>query len=302
MKDLPLTLPSASATPRLSPKWANTLRQWQQFWQIFRGNVTGMIGLTILVAFALLALFAPLIAPYDPLQQSLATTLQAPSWQHLAGTDELGRDVLSRLIYGSRTTLLIVVSVTLLVAPIGMLVGIVSGYAGGLTDVVLMRIVDIFLAFPSLVLALAFVAALGAGLENAVLAIALTGWPSIARLARAETLSIRSADFISAAKLYGASPVRILLRHIAPLCLPSIIVRLTLSMAAVILTAAGLGFLGLGAQPPMAEWGTMISTGRKVMIDHWWVAAFPGIAILLTSLSFNLVGDAIRDTLDPRSA
>jgi peptide/nickel transport system permease protein len=272
------------------------------FWASFSLNLPGVFGLGVIAVFVVAALLAPIIAPFDPSAQNLAGALQPPDWHHLAGTDEFGRDVFSRLLFGARTTLLIVVGVSLLVAPIGLLVGVCSGYFGGWVDRILMRIVDIVLAFPALILALAFVAALGAGVQNAVLAIALTGWPAIARLARAETLSIRSADFISAARLYGASPGRIIWRHVVPLCIPSIIVRITLSMAGVILTAAGLGFLGLGAQPPMAEWGTMISTGRKVMIDHWWVATFPGLAILITSLSFNLVGDALRDTLDPRNS
>lgn len=272
------------------------------FWRIFRTDLSGMFGLTVICILIVLALLAPVIAPYDPYLQSLQSTLLPPSAQHLAGTDELGRDVLSRMLYGARTTLLVVVSVSVLVAPIGLLIGVCAGYFGGWIDRTLMRIVDIFLALPSLVLALGFVAALGAGTENAVLAIALTAWPPIARLARAETLTIRSSDYIAAARMYGASSFRIISAHVVPLCMPSIIVRVTLSMASVILTAAGLGFLGLGAQPPSAEWGTMISTGRKVMIDHWWVAAFPGIAILVTSLSFNLIGDALRDALDPRKA
>ncbi|RWX81376.1 ABC transporter permease [Neorhizobium lilium] len=270
------------------------------FWRVFRTDLSGMLGLGVVCVLAILAVLAPLIAPYDPYLQSLTSTLLPPSAAHFAGTDELGRDVFSRLLYGSRTTLLIVVSVSVLVAPIGLIIGVCAGYFGGWVDKVLMRIVDIFLALPSLVLALGFVAALGAGTENAVLAIALTAWPPIARLARAETLTIRNSDFIAAARMYGASSFRIIFAHVVPLCMPSIIVRVTLSMAAVILTAAGLGFLGLGAQPPSAEWGTMISTGRKVMIDHWWVAAFPGVAILITSLSFNLIGDALRDALDPR--
>jgi peptide/nickel transport system permease protein len=278
------------------------LARFLAFWRLFRTDPSGMIGLIVICALVVLAILAPVIAPYDPYMQSLGATLLPPSAQHLAGTDELGRDVYSRLLYGARTTLLIVTSVSLLVAPIGLVIGVVSGYFGGWIDRALMRIVDIFLALPSLVLALAFVAALGAGTENAVLAIAFTTWPPIARLARAETLTIRTSDYIAAARMYGASALRIIGWHIVPLCMPSIIVRITLSMASVILTAAGLGFLGLGAQPPSAEWGSMISTGRKVMIDHWWVAAFPGGIILLTSLSFNLIGDALRDALDPRKA
>lgn len=293
---------TGSAAPAdMAPPIGRRLREGLfGFLGLFRGNLPGAIGAVTIVVFVVLAVLAPVVAPFDPSAQNLRNTLQPPSLVHLAGTDEFGRDVFSRLLFGARTTLLIVLGVSVLVAPLGLLVGVVSGYFGGWTDRILMRIVDIFLSFPSLVLALALVAALGAGLQNAVLAIALTGWPSIARLARAETLSIRSSDYIAAARMYGARPFRILWRHVVPLCMPSVLVRLTLNMAGVILTAAGLGFLGLGAQPPMAEWGTMISSGRKVMLDHWWVATFPGLAILITSLSFNLVGDTLRDALDPR--
>jgi peptide/nickel transport system permease protein len=173
---------------------------------------------------------------------------------------------------------------------------------GGWVDTVLMRITDIFLAFPRLILALAFVAALGPGIENAVIAISITVWPPYARLARAETLTIRNTDFIAAVKLQGASTFRIILGHVVPLCVSSLIVRVTLDMAGIILTAAGLGFLGLGAQPPQPEWGAMIATGRNYLIDHWWVATVPGIAIFVVSLGFNLLGDGLRDVLDPKAA
>jgi len=183
----------------------------------------------------------------------------------------------------------------------GLIVGTVAGYAGGWIDAVLMRMTDVFLAFPRLILALAFVAALGPGIGNAVLAIALTSWPPYARIARAETLTIRNSDFIAAIRLQGASPPRIVVGHVMPLCLSSVIVRVTLDMAGIILTAAGLGFLGLGAQPPLPEWGAMISTGRQFILDQWWVAAMPGLAIFTVSLGFNLLGDGLRDALDPRS-
>jgi len=184
----------------------------------------------------------------------------------------------------------------------GLLVGTVAGYAGGIVDAVLMRLTDIFLAFPRLVLALAFVAALGAGIENAVLAISITAWPPYARLARAETLTIRNSDYIAAIRLQGAGPMRIITKHIWPLCISSLIVRVTLDMAGVILTAAGLGFLGLGAQPPSPEWGAMVAEGRRFILDHWWVATMPGLAIFTVSLAFNLLGDGLRDVLDPKDA
>jgi peptide/nickel transport system permease protein len=259
-----------------------------------------MLGLAIVVLLVLTALLAPVIAPQSPIAQDLAQRLQPPSAAHWLGTDELGRDIFSRIVWGSRLTLVIVALVGIIVGPLGLLVGTVAGYAGGWLDTVLMRVTDIFLAFPRLILALAFVAALGPGIENAIIAIAITAWPPYARLARAETLTIRNSDFIAAAQMQGASPLRIVLGHIAPLCASSLIVRLTLDMAGIILIAAGLGFLGLGAQPPAPEWGAMISTGRQYVLDHWWVATMPGLAIVIVSLGFNLLGDGLRDVLDPK--
>ena len=189
---------------------------------------------------------------------------------------------------------------TIVVGPIGLAVGTVAGYYGGRIDTVMMRITDIFLSFPSLILSLAFVAALGPNLRNAIIAIALTSWPPVARLARAETMTFRKEDYVSAARLQGASDLRIICKSIVPMCLPSVTIRLTLNMATVILTAAGLGFLGLGAQPPLPEWGAMIATGRRYMIDSWWLVTFPGLAILCVSLAFNLIGDGLRDALDPK--
>ncbi|WP_420793478.1 ABC transporter permease [Roseinatronobacter alkalisoli] len=261
---------------------------------------TSLFGIVVLVLLLLMATFAPLLATHDPYVQNLNNVLQPPSMAHFFGTDELGRDIYSRLVHGSRITLTIITLVTLVVGPIGLLFGTVAGYFGGKIDMVLMRITDIFLSFPSLILSLAFVAALGPSLNNAIIAIALTAWPPIARLARAETLTFRNADYISAARLQGASSARIIWHSIVPMCLPSVIIRLTLNMATVILTAAGLGFLGLGAQPPLPEWGAMIATGRRYMIDHWWLVTFPGIAILAVSLAFNLLGDGLRDALDPK--
>jgi len=272
-------------------------------WRSFASNRLALLGLGLVVALVVLAALAGVLAPYDPTVGELATErLLAPSSAHWFGTDDQGRDILSRLLHGSRITLYVVTLVAVLAAPVGLLVGTAAGYAGGWVDAVLMRITDIFLAFPKLILALAFVAALGPGIENAVLAIAITSWPPYARIARAETLSIARADYIAAVRLIGASPARIVLRHIVPLCLPSVIVRVTLDMAGIILTAAGLGFLGLGAQPPMPEWGAMIAAGRQYVLDQWWVAAAPGAAIFTVSLAFNLLGDGLRDALDPKAA
>lgn len=271
-------------------------------WRRFSANRLAFVGLLIIIALLLVAVLAGVLAPYSPTFGDLKNArLLAPSAQHWFGTDDLGRDIYSRILYGSRWTLYVVVLVAIIAAPIGLLVGTVAGYAGGWTDAILMRVTDIFLAFPKLVLALAFVAALGPGIENAVLAIAITSWPPYARIARAETLTVRNSDYIKAVQLMGASPFRIVLRHIMPLCISSLIVRVTLDMAGIILTAAGLGFLGLGAQPPLPEWGTMIASGRRFILDQWWVAGAPGFAILIVSLGFNLLGDGLRDALDPRS-
>ncbi|MBL8316729.1 MAG: ABC transporter permease [Rubrivivax sp.] len=270
-------------------------------WCGFARNRLALMGLVLVLLLVAVALLADALAPYAPTVGELTARLQPPSAAHALGTDDQGRDILSRLMHGARITLVVVTLVAVLAAPVGLLVGTVAGYAGGWPDAALMRITDIFLAFPKLILALAFVAALGPGIENAVIAIAITSWPPYARIARAETLTIRQADYISAVRLLGASPWRIVLRHVMPLCLPSVIVRVTLDMAGIILTAAGLGFLGLGAQPPLPEWGAMIAAGRAYVLDQWWVAAAPGAAIFVVSLAFNLLGDGLRDALDPKS-
>ena len=273
-------------------------------WLDFSANRLAMLGLLIIATLFLVAALAPWIAPHSPTLGDLANARLLPpgSGDYLLGTDEQGRDILSRLIHGSRLTLMVVTLVAIIAAPVGLMIGTVAGYCGGWIDAVLMRITDIFLAFPKLVLAMAFVAALGPGIENAVLAIAITSWPAYARMARAEALGLRNSDYVAAVQLMGASPFRIILRHIVPMCLSSLIVRVTLDMAGIILTAAGLGFLGLGAQPPLPEWGAMISSGRRYILDQWWVATMPGIAIVIVSLGFNLLGDGLRDALDPREA
>jgi len=276
------------------------LAQFHSIWTSLLRNPLTLFGLTILALLLITAVLAPVLSVHAPYVQDLEGRLLAPSSEHWLGTDELGRDILSRIFHGTRITLYVVAIVAISAAPAGLIIGATAGYFGGWTELILMRITDIFLAFPKLILALAFVATLGAGLNSAILAIALTSWPPIARIARAESLHLRTADFISAARVLGASPLRILTLHVMPLCVPSVVVRITLDMAGIILIAAGLGFLGLGAQPPTAEWGAMVSQGREFLIDHWWIATFPGIAIFLVSLGFNLLGDGLRDVLDPR--
>ena len=270
-------------------------------WLAFKSNPVAVVGLLIIVGLVGVAALAPWITASDGLEPDLANRLQAPDSEHWFGTDELGRDIFDRIIWGSRITLYIVALVSVIVVPIGLLIGTIAGYFGGVVDTILMRLTDIFLAFPRLILAMALVAVLGRGLENAVLAIALTTWSPFARIARAEALTIRNSEFILAARVQGVGTVGILTRHVAPLCMSSVIVRLTLDMAGIILTAAGLGFLGLGAQPPTPEWGAMISLGRQYLIDQWWVPTMPGIAILVVSLGFNLLGDGLRDVFDPKS-
>lgn len=282
-----------------SPLQARLHQSWRM-WRKLRRNGSALLGLAILLVIALAALFAPLLATHDIFAQDLGNRLALPSGEHWFGTDELGRDIYSRLLYGARITLYIAGLTAVISAPIGLLVGTASGYFGGWVDTAMMRVTEIFLAFPSLVLALAFVSALGPGINNAIIAISLTAWPPIARLARAETLIIRRSDYISAVRLQGASALRIISRHVVPMCLPSVIARVTLNMASIILSAAGLGFLGLGAQPPSPEWGAMLSSARQFILSNGYVAAAPGMAILLTSIAFNLVGDGLRDVLDPR--
>jgi peptide/nickel transport system permease protein len=287
--------PASRRQAKLGQMWLGWLR--------IRRNRLALAGLVIVCLLVLVAALAPWIAPHDPYVQNLANRLQPPGTPgHWLGTDDFGRDILSRIIHGARITLIIILLVAVTAPVLGLLVGTVSGYSGGWLDVVLMRLTDIFLAFPRLILALALVAVLGPGIENAVLAIALTAWPPYARVARAETLTVRNSDYIAAIRLQGASAPRIIAGHVVPMCLPSVIIRVTLDMAGVILIAAGLGFLGLGVQPPLPEWGLMISSGRKFLFEQWWVATMPGLAIFIVSLGFNLLGDGLRDVLDPKSA
>lgn len=281
---------------RMQAAWGRRYRAWL----LFRRNHLAFFGLMVVLVLIVASLAAPILTTHSPDTQDLANRLAPPSAQHWLGTDELGRDLYTRLLFGGRITLGMVVSVVAMVAPVGLIIGCVAGYLGGWADRLLMRVSDVFLAFPRLILALAFVAALRPGISSAVFAIALTAWPPYARLARADTLTIRGADFVAAARLSGAGATRVILRHVMPLAVPSVIVRVTLDMSGIILTAAGLGFLGMGAQPPTPEWGTMIAATRGYILQQWWVPTIPGIAIFVAALAFNLLGDGLRDVLDPK--
>lgn len=297
------TLTEYLTDPNPSSRRQAKLGQMWLAWLRLRRNPLAISGLVIVVLLLTLAAFAPFFATHDPYVQNLSQRLLPPLTPgHFLGTDDFGRDIWSRIVFGARITLYIVALVALTAPILGLLIGTVAGYFGGWVDEVLMRITDIFLAFPRLILALALVAVLGPGIINAVLAIALTAWPPYARVARAETLTVRNSDYIAAVRLQGAGAGRIIWGHVVPMCLPSVIIRVTLDMAGVILIAAGLGFLGLGVQPPLPEWGLMISSGRKFLFEQWWVATMPGLAIFVVSLGFNLLGDGLRDVLDPRSA
>jgi len=266
-----------------------------------RRSPAAAVGTVILVAILAMAALAPLLAPYDPIAQDIAARLAPPSPAHWLGTDGFGRDIVSRLIYGSRPTLLIISLVALIMAPLGTAIGIVAGYYGGIVDRVLMRLTDMVMSFPRLILAFAFVAVLGPGLLNAALALALTSWPAYARQARVETQAMRKSDYLSSAEMLGIRGPRLLIGHVLPLVFSLAIVRVALDLAGMVLIAAGLGFLGLGVRPPTAEWGTMVADGTSVIFDQWWVAASPGVCILIASLSFNLLADGLRDLLDPRN-
>lgn len=281
-------------------RWQARMGRFYLGWLTYARNPLGLLGLVILAVLVTMAMFAPWIAPHNPISGELTDRLLPPSGNFILGTDQQGRDIFSRIVFGARTTLYIIGLVAVTAAPIGLVIGATAGYLGGWVETVLMRLTDAFLAFPKLILALAFAAALGAGLENAVLAIALTAWPPYARIARAETLTVRNSDYLAAARMTGAGPLRILFGHIMPMCIPSLIVRVSLDMAGVILIAAGLGFLGLGVAPPQPEWGAMVSEGREQILEQWWVCTYPGIAICIVSLGFNLIGDGLRDVLDPR--
>ncbi|AZO16965.1 ABC transporter permease subunit [Mesorhizobium sp. M2A.F.Ca.ET.043.05.1.1] len=275
-------------------------------WHYFSVNRGAVIGLFVFILLVLAALFAPLLAPYAPDVQDKTAFLRPPAWQaggstqYLLGTDPVGRDILSRLLYGARFSLLIGAVVVTLALTGGITLGLLAGYFRGWVDVAIMRVMDLILAFPSLLLALVLVTILGPGLFNAMLAIALVLQPHFARLVRAAVMAEKSREYVVAAKVAGAGHLRLMLATILPNCLAPLIVQGTLSFSNAILEAAALGFLGLGAQPPTPEWGTMLASAREFILRAWWVVTFPGLAILITVLAINLIGDGLRDALDPK--
>jgi dipeptide transport system permease protein len=278
----------------------------REFWRYFSANLGAVIGLVIIVALFAVAAFADLIAPHSPILTNNTVFLKPPFWQtggslvYPLGTDAIGRDMLSRLIYGARLSLLIGIAVVALSVIAGTVLGLVAGYVRGVTEIVIMRAMDIVLTLPSLLLAIVIVAILGPGLMNAMLAVAFVLLPHFVRVARAAVVTEKSKDYVTAAKVAGAGPVRLMFKEILPNCLAPLIVQATLGISTAILDAAALGFLGLGAQPPLPEWGTMLADAREFVLRAWWVVTFPGLMILITVLAFNLFGDGLRDALDPR--
>lgn len=277
-----------------------------EFWFYFSENRGAVMGLVVFVALVLIAVFADVIAPHSPFEQYRDAVLLPPAWleggnwNFVLGTDPVGRDILSRLIYGSQYSLFIGVFVTTLSLTTGIIIGVIAGYYGGWLDTAIMRLMDIILAFPSLLLALVLVAILGPGLTNGMIAIALVLQPHFVRLTRAAVMTEKTRDYVTAARLAGASPLRLMFKTILPNCMAPLIVQATLSFSNAILDAAALGFLGMGAQPPAPEWGTMLAEAREFILRAWWVVTFPGLAILITVLAINLMGDGLRDALDPK--
>lgn len=259
-------------------------------------------GLSVVFLLVIIALLAPLIVPFpqDNIETHIEDRFQSPRPQHLFGTDELGRDVFSRVLNGTRISLQVGVIAIGLALAIGVPLGVVAGYAGGILDELIMRITDVFLSFPPLLLAMAISTLLGPNLTNAMIAIAIAWWPWYTRLLRSEAISVRERDYVQAARAMGASPGKIVFKHVLPNCLTPIIVQASMDFGSIILTSAALSFLGLGAQPPTPEWGLMVSTGRTFFLTHWWIVTFPGLAIFVAVLSFNLVGDGLREILDPK--
>ena len=278
----------------------------KEFWSSFSENRGAVMGLFVFLAFLIVAAFAPVLAPYSPIEQYRDALLVPPAWQEggstrfLLGTDALGRDLLSRLIYGARFSFFIGVIVVTIATTLGVLLGVIAGFAPNWLDTLIMRLMDIVLSFPSLLLALVLVAILGPSLLNAMIAISIVLQPHFVRLTRAAVLTEKSKDYVTAARVAGGQRLRIMFRTVLPNCLAPIIVQAALSFSTAVLDTAALGFLGMGAQPPTPEWGTMLAESREFILRAWWVVTFPGLCILVTVLAINLMGDGLRDALDPK--
>lgn len=294
--DTPPAVVSANAPPH--PLW--------EFWSDFRVNHGAILGLAVIVVMLLLAVFADIVAPHSPVLTDNSAFLKPPFWQaggsltYPLGTDAIGRDILSRLIHGTRLSLLIGIAVVAISVLVGTVLGLVAGFFRGVVEIAIMRLMDITLTLPSLLLAIVIVAILGPGIMNALLAVAIVILPHYVRIARAAVLSESSKDYVTAARVGGAGTLRLMFNEILPNCMAPLIVQATLGVSTAILDTAALGFLGLGAQPPLPEWGTMLADAREFVLRAWWVVTFPGIAILITVLAFNLLGDGLRDAIDPK--
>jgi peptide/nickel transport system permease protein len=273
----------------------------QQFRIYLRGNMLNLLPLLILLVVAIFVIFGDaLLVTYDPIEMNLMDRLKPPSSAHYFGTDEFGRDVYSRLISGTKISIMAAAFVLTVAVIVGFIMGVSAGMQGGVVDEILMRITDLFMAFPSMILAIAIAATLGASLQNTLIALAVVFWPWYARLVRVQVLSLREREYVIASQSLGATKMRIVFRHLLPNLMPILITQITLDIGYVILSTAGLSFLGLGAQPPTPEWGAMIMNARQFMRESWWYTTFPGLALLLTVLGFNLLGDGLRDYLDPK--
>jgi peptide/nickel transport system permease protein len=292
-------VPLAPSKPRGEREWVTLLRRLAR-------RRTALFGMLVVLAVMLAAVAAPLVAPFDPLEQDIGQRLREPGWQdeqgrvHLLGTDHLGRDILSRVVFGSRIALLVGLAAVVISGVLGMLIGLVAGYFGGRLDDFLMRLADIQLAFPFILLAIAVIGVLGPSLRNIIIVIGVSSWVVYARVVRGEVLSIREREYVHAAVALGSRPWRVLMTHVLPNTFTPWLVVATLDMARVIVIESALSFLGLGVQPPTPTWGGMLADGRVYLSTAWWLATFPGLAILVTVLGINLLGDGLRDTLDPR--
>ncbi|WNC14119.1 nickel transporter permease [Brevibacillus brevis] len=297
MSDTDITLQVGAPAPEAAYKrrspWALMIRR-------FKKNKRALVGFWMVVAFVGLAAFAPWIAPYDPIEQNMNVILQPPSAAHFFGTDEYGRDIFSRIMYGSQISLMIGIVGVMISVVLGVGLGTLSGYFGGRTDMFIMRMMDIFMAFPSFLLALAIVSVLGPGMINVMIAIGIFSVPTFARISRSAVIAVKNKEYIEAAKSMGASHSRIIIKHVIPNSVAPIIVLSTMRIATAILTASGLSFLGMGAQPPTPEWGAMLSTGREYLRTAPHVSTIPGLAIMFMVLAFNMLGDGLRDALDPK--